>query len=131
MKLNKLKDQAWDYYKTWMREVNFCPILHKEIKVTRAGWEHITKGTKSKRRLIKDKYRRLKLLKGAKYIIRNASSTSTSKRGSTNYIILNGIFKEKGSKPVGLKVVLKKDRLNRLFFYSVMEAQKSRLSQTY
>lgn len=115
----KIKLNAWDYYKKWMQERTFSKILNQEIKVTRLGWEHITRGSRIRPRNLVDSKRRIYLLKAAKYVIRTATVTYTETRNTHLYYILEGFFAE-NKKVKTIRVVLKKDSSGRLTFFSVM-----------
>jgi len=115
--LKKLQKEAWQYYKTWMKERTFCKALNKEVAITLKGWDHITKGNKSKKRNVKDKINRLQMLKQAKYIITNAKSFTSEVKNGETYIALESST----PKPNKIKVIIKKDSKGKLIFHSVMK----------
>lgn len=107
--------QAWQYYKNWMIRGEYSPALKQQIRISRKGWDHIFKGTRSKKRSLKDKRRRLLLLKSAGYIIRSAHSFCITKRGNESYFVLEG--RANGE---DVKVILKKDKDGKYYLYSIM-----------
>jgi hypothetical protein len=113
--LKKTQQQAWQYYRGWMIRGEYCMALKQPIRISRKGWDHIFKGTNSKKRNLRDKRRRLLLLKSAGYIIRSASSFQVTKRGSESYFVLDG--KANGE---SVRVILKRDKDGRYYLYSVM-----------
>lgn len=92
-----------------MEESTTCPLINKKVHITRKGWNHLLE-----RRRLKDKQRRLKLLKDAKYIIKNADTIRRTKRNGTEYIEL----REKTRNHI--KVILKTDQKGNVSFFSVM-----------
>jgi hypothetical protein len=113
------KKQAWEYYKLWMKEGTFCSVLNKQVQISRKGWDHIINGGARKRNT-RDKYMRLQLLKPARYVIRRPASQLTYKRNGISYIQLTGRT-ELGRIKTGIKVILKKDKQGKLYFFSVMK----------
>lgn len=114
------KKKAWKYYKIWMKEDTFCPILNRKIRITRKGWNHLISGSRSRRRSIKDKRLRLLLLKPAKYIINNSKKTYITKKNGINYVVLEGET-TKGRVKSNIRVLLKSDKKGNLYFYSAMK----------
>lgn len=110
----KVKQEAWIYYRTWMKETTICKALNEKVYVTLKGWDHINKGT-SKGRQLKDKVNRFKLLKHAKFLIRNAGKVTEEKRDDTVYVALSGNLEGKNT-----RVLLMRDKQKKLMFYSVM-----------
>jgi len=119
-KFKQKKDQAWQYYQVWMKEITYCPILKKEVKITRKGWDHLVSGSKSRKRKISDKIYRFNLLKAAKYTIKNATVKGKEKRNNTEYTFVESTFKS-GNNNQGIKVILKQDKQRNYYLYSVMK----------
>ena len=111
------KSDARTYYENWSKQKNFSPTLKQEIHITRKGWDHLISGSKSRKRNVRDKHRRLNLLKQARYVILNAKSFKQEVRGEGTFYILE--LKPPGQK-YKVKVIIKKDKLGKYFFYSVM-----------
>lgn len=109
------KQEAWQYYKTWMKEKTYCKALKAEVKITRKGWDHLITGGIQKR-TAKDKHNRFQLLKFAKVIIKTANTFSMNQKHSNRYYLL-----ESKNKKNTIKVLLKKDKNNSYYFYSVMK----------
>ncbi|MCA9387133.1 hypothetical protein KC669_03810 [Candidatus Dojkabacteria bacterium] len=117
----KLKqNSARKYYENWRKEKTYSKALSSEIKITRSGWDHISKGSKTKRRRIQDKINRYNLLKCAKFVIKNAKTFSTETRREVKYFILRENCKVNG-KVRSVKVLIKKDLKGNYIFYSVMK----------
>lgn len=114
------KEKAWRYYKTWMKETTYCKILNKEVRISRKGWDHLI-GGRNKKRNIKDKHLRLSLLKYAKYVIRKADKVSIIRKNGEEYTVLMAKALVRGKKGIKIKVILKKDKQGKYFFYSVMK----------
>lgn len=118
--VKQLQSEQWKYYQTWMKEKTICVALGREVKVTRKGWDHITHGTRSKYRSIKDKVNRLKYIKHAKFIIKNAKTAQVRVENGVRAYSLSEALIVNGKKKI-IKVILKEDRKNHLVFYSVMQ----------
>lgn len=114
-KLKQIKQDAWKYYKTWMKEKTYCPALKREVKVTRKGWDHITSRSHGHRRSAKDVINRLQLLKEAKFIIKHNTDYTIDKRDSTIFYVLQ---KESGKSST--RVILRPIGDGKVIFYSVM-----------
>lgn len=112
------KKEAWEYYKRWMREKTYNRALNAEIKITRKGWDHIVRGSKNTRRTQRDKFNKFKLLKDAKRIIKLAKIFEISVREEERYYVLKETKKKKNSE---IRVILKKDKEGRYYFYTVMK----------
>ena len=97
-----------------MKEKTYCPALGKEVVVSLKGWDHISKGTRTKRRNTRDKINRFSLLKAAKYVISKSPKGKTEKRDGQNYYILEGN---------GVRVVLKLYRDKKYYFHSVYKTK--------
>jgi hypothetical protein len=110
------KQEAWKYYKTWMKERTYCKALKTEVHITRKGWDHIAKGTHSKPRKVKDRINRFQLLKLAKLLIKTAEEFVIVDKHNNRYYLLE--FKSRKSI---IKVLLKKDSEGKFYFYSVMK----------
>ncbi len=110
----KTKEAAWKYYQTWMNENTYSPALKCEIRVTNKGWDHINRGSKIKRRKLKDKYNKFNLLKTAKHIIKTSQKFETSIRNKEKHFVLY-------NKDNTIIVLLKEDKNKVKYFYSVMK----------
>jgi hypothetical protein len=110
------KQEAWKYYKTWMKEKTYSSALNSEVKITRKGWDHIEKGTSNKPRNPKDRISRFQLLRIAKYTIKNSKEFEISTRDNHKYYVLSS-----KSNKFEVKVLLKKDLKGIYYFYSVMK----------
>lgn len=113
---NKLREESWQYYQTWMKETTFCPILKCNIEITRKGWDHLISGGTGRKRGMKDKINRLNLLKAAKYLIKKPTKSYIENKYGIDYTILEGNFQNKK-----IKVILKKDVKGKYYFFSVMQ----------
>jgi len=108
-----------DYYKRWKLEGSFCPAIKENIVISGMGWNHITGGN-GHSRTFKDISRRLKLLEKARYLLEISTTYQDLRKSNINtFLAIEAILESKGIfKQV--RVVLKKDKLNRYIFYSVM-----------
>lgn len=102
-----------------MNETTFSKALNSNVRVTRQGWNHLISGSKSRRRNIRDKHLRLTLLKPAKFIIKNEPDVTITRNNNIEYATILGVVRN-GSKQTKVKVVLKKDKKGKWFFFSVM-----------
>lgn len=109
------KKEAWEYYKTWMKEKTFCKALKTEIKITRKGWDHIITGGVQKRSP-QDSNNKFQLLKVAKLIIKLEASYSITVKNKESYYCI-----EKQTRKYLVRVLLKKDSQGKYYFYSVMK----------
>jgi len=110
------KQEAWRYYKTWMKERTYCKALKAEVRITRKGWDHLSEGTNAKRRTYKDRNSRFQLLKLVKYTIKNSEKFRTEVKHNQKYYVLELLMKK-----YKLRVLLKKDLAGKFYFYSVMK----------
>jgi len=110
------KQEAWRYYKIWMKEKTYCKALRAEVRITRKGWDHLVFGNTKRRRKSKDKYSRFDLLKLAKYTIKNAEKFTLSVQHGQTYFVL-----EMNKKKYLIRVLIKKDGRSEYYFYSVMK----------
>jgi len=116
----KTKKEAWEYYKKWMKEKTFCPLLNEDVRISRQGWDHLVNGGSKTKRSIKDKHLRMRLLIPAKYVIKNATKSSITTKNGVHYLALEGKT-DKGKFQDTVKVILKRDKKGNLIFYSVMK----------
>jgi len=117
--LKKLQKEAWQYYKTWMKEKTYCPALGRDIEITWNGWNHLAIGSNKRKRRIKDRINKLSLLKAAKYVIKSGKLSQEKHPTDKRIIVLEGRFP--GKKSLDIRVILKKDLANRVIFFSVMK----------
>ncbi len=114
---NKTKEkEAWDYYKTWQKEKTYSPALKSKILITKKGWDHIKKGSKTRKRRASDKHNKFNLLKLAKYIIKTVKQYEIENRNNEKYFVLK-ISKDKDE----IRVLIKEDKKGNKYFYSVMK----------
>jgi len=102
-----------------MKEKTYCSALSKEIIVSKKGWNHITQGSKKRRRNSKDLVNKLSLLKAAKYVIKNSRNYRIEKRDGNEYLVLEGET-NMNKKHERIRVILKKDNSNHYELFSVM-----------
>ena len=115
--LKSLQDAAWIYYSQWSKTKTYSKALKGEVAITRKGWNHLRSGSKSKRRSISDKIRRLGLLKQARYVIEHATTFTVGTKATEKHFILQLSLPGKKQK---VKVIIKKDKKGRYYFFSVM-----------
>jgi hypothetical protein len=118
------KKEAWQYYKTWMREKTYCKALETEIKITRKGWDHLTFGSNKRNRSRKDQVQKYQLMPLAKYVIKHASVATVTRRSDKVYYELNYKVKTKRNNKyiyLAVRVLIKKNKFGELSFYSVMQ----------
>ena len=123
--MEKVKKDAFRYYKRWRREKTFSPAFKEEVRVSLKGWRHITGAAGAKKRNINDIYRRLMLLPHAKAIIKKATTIQNivKRKGQTYYVLEEmRIVEERGRKTQRkVRVVLEEDRKGKKVFLSVMD----------
>ncbi len=115
----KMKIDAWKYYRKWQKEKTIVKCLNQEVIISRLGWNHLIWGSKKRPRNLSDSKQRLLLLKAAKHTIKYAKTSYTERRNNSIYIILEGLYLL-ANKQKEIRVVLKKDKRERLTFFSVM-----------
>jgi len=115
------KQEAWRYYKTWMKEKTYCKALNKEVKITRKGWDHTLFGSNNPNNK-SDRRNRLKLFSLAKRAIKFSDELKSVKRGNVIYyeIKYSGVLKNQG-KVFKIKVLLKRDIKGNYYLFDVMQ----------
>lgn len=124
-KQNKIKEEAWEFYKQWREQPSYSPALKAEIKISRKGWLHISGAFGGKKRTLADIYRRLSLLPKAREIIETSTTIQDIKKknGATFYALEAVIEVEENNKKAfrKVRVVLIEDKKGNKIFYSVMD----------
>lgn len=113
------RNEAWVYYKKWMKEDTYSPALKSKVYITRKGWDHLVRGTKGNRRSKSDAHNKLSLLKLAKKIISTSTTFTLEKKEGVQYILLQESLMYKNKRTV-VKVIIKFGINQKKFFYSVM-----------
>lgn len=108
--------EAWRYYKTWMKEKTYSTALKSEVRITRKGWDHLNRGSRSSGRKVQDRYNKFNLLKIAKYIIKTSKTFDITFRDNEKYFIM-----KLRQKKIEIRVLIKEDSYGRKYFYSVMK----------
>lgn len=124
-KQNKIKEEAWEFYKQWREKPSFSPALKAEIKISRKGWLHISGAFGGKKRTLADVHRRLALLPKAKEIIETSTTIQDIKKknGTLFYALEAMVEIEENNKKTlrKVRVVLIEDKKGNKIFYSVMD----------
>lgn len=124
-KIQKIKQEAWEFYDSWRKVKSFSPALNSEVRVSLLGWRHISGATGSKKRTFSDTYRRLKLLPYAKQIIETSTTIQNiTTKGKRIFYALEAMTMVKENNKQSLRkvrVILIEDKKKNKIFYSVMD----------
>lgn len=133
-KIQKVKQEAWEFYDSWRKVKSFSPALNSEVRISLMGWRHISGATGAKKRTINDTYRRLKLLPYAKQIIETSTTIQNiTTKGKRIFYALEAMLEVKENRKKDLRkirVILVEDKQKNKIFYSVMDKkQKEKIAQ--